>query len=222
MIRRWKLVRQHLALILCVPACGGHSLPKYSLQSTSGSGRATIDGTISPGEWAQATTLNIVINLPNGGGALGKLLVMNDATDLYLAFTFEGTAQLNSISFEFDIDGDDTVSAGDDGIGFNAPDDFVDFVRASGPPACNTPGLCAPRDSDVGGTNDGAGAFRNDGTTTVYELRHPLKSGDRHDVALTRGSTIGVLMFIRLITQSGTTSDTTFPGPQDFFGLTIR
>jgi hypothetical protein len=219
-VRRSNPVPLSLLLVVCATACGGRSLPTYSIQSTSGSGTANIDGTISPGEWAGATTLNIVINFA-GGGILGKLLVMNDATDLYLAFTFDGSAPRNSLSFEFDVDGDDRVSAGDDGIAFNPENGFLDFVRVSGPP-CNTPGLCGLADSDVGGTNEGAGAFRTDGTTTVYELRHPLKSGDRHDVSLSRGSTIGLQMSIRLISQSGATDDTTFPGPEDFLGLTIR
>jgi hypothetical protein len=48
--------------------------------------------------------------------------------------------------------------------------------------------------------NDGAGAFANDGTFSVYEISHPLNSGDvGHDFALSVGSTVGFFLFLRII-----------------------
>jgi hypothetical protein len=218
-VTRFQVAASCLRLgLACAAACGGVT-PHRSIEVASGAGKATIDGTLSPGEWSGATTLNVVINLPAGGGTLAKLLVMNDATDLYLAFSFDGSFSGNSLSFEFDVDGNNKLSVGDDGIVFNPSVGFIDVVRTMAPP-CPSPGLCSFPDSDLGGTTDGAGAFRSDGTTTVYELRHPLKSGDRDDVALVRGDTIGVQMSISL--QDSAIARTEFPGPSAFFGLTIR
>ncbi|HVI22823.1 MAG TPA: hypothetical protein VM691_05020, partial [Myxococcales bacterium] len=77
-------------------------------------------------------------------------------------------------------------------------------------------------DIDVGGREDGVGAFVNDGTTSIYELLHPLRSGDTHDFSLVSGNRIGTNVFFRLLQMDGAFQDTNVPGVNAFFPLTIR
>src|SRR3954464_1668700 len=143
----------------------------------SGAGTATVDGARAAGEGSRATSLDIAaVNLP-GGTTPGKLYVMNDGTDLYLALTFSRTAppagETSDLSFEFDKDASGTLSAGDDGLILS---DGV-FQDRSAAPCQAGGGVCSFPDVDVGGKNNGAGAFVNDGATSIYELQHPLRSG---------------------------------------------
>ncbi|MFL5415257.1 MAG: Ig-like domain-containing protein, partial [Myxococcales bacterium] len=146
----------------------------------SGAGSATVDGSMAAGEWSRASVLDIAaVNLP-GGTTPGKLYVMNDGTDLYLALTFSRTppaGETSDLSFEFDNDASGTLSAGDDGL---IVSDGV-FEDRTAAPCQAGGGVCSFRDIDVGGAKDGDGAFANAGGTSIYELRHPLRSMDSHD-----------------------------------------
>ncbi len=170
----------------------------------SGSGTPTIDGVISPGEWDNAGFADFPVNLPEGGTTPGRVFAMNDASNLYLAIRFSRSIvdPGNTASFEFDNDHAGGARViGDDVILFNpsANIGFLDEVRATAPP-CPSGALCGFRDTDVGGTNDGAGAFGNDGTFTVYEFSHPLDSSDdANDFSLRAGDTVGFTLFIRMI-----------------------
>lgn len=198
--------------------------PVYIGNILAGAGTATIDGRFSQGEWDHAVSSPVAVNVPEGTTP-GRLYFMNDATNLYvaLAFTRSVVDAGNSLAFEFDSNGDGTLSAGDDGFIFNPSPGvgFSDLVRGTQPP-CPPSAICSFKDIDVGGTNDGAGAFYNDGTTTIYEFRHPLNSMDPNDFALRSGSRIGFTMFIRLMQSSSAYQDTFMPGPATFLGLTIR
>jgi hypothetical protein len=72
-------------------------------------------------------------------------------------------------------------------------------------------------DVDDHGTNDGEGYFVNDGGGfDVYELSHPLDSGDKgHDVALSLGSHFGLRISVRMIAAAAQFpqgfGDTDFP-----------
>lgn len=184
----------------------------------SGWGTPSVNGAFAPGEWTSAGAVNFVANTPGGGTTPATLLVMNDASNLYLAVRFAraGVDPGNSLAFEFDKDNNGAVSDGDDAIVYN-PDPavlFRDDVRTSAPPCPG--GLCSSYDTDVGGTNDGAGAFANDGSTTVYEMRHPLRSADAaHDIQISAGQAIGLQLSLRLIGAGGgfpqAFGDTTYP-----------
>jgi hypothetical protein len=58
-------------------------------------------------------------------------------------------------------------------------------------------------DAQVGGTNDGVGVVRNDGTHSFYELSHPLDTADdAHDFSLRFGKRIGFQMFVNFCSST--------------------
>jgi hypothetical protein len=201
-----------------------------STLTLSGTGTATLDGVISPGEWDAAGSVNLLVNLPGGGTAPATLFVMNDASNLYLALRFARNVvdPGNSLSFDFDNNDDGIAANGDDGFGFSPPAFFGDTFRTNAPPC--PPGspeaACSATDLSAGGTNDGAGVFANDGTFSVYEMSHPLNSGDSgHDFALSVGSTVGFFLQLRMIRAPGEFpgdfGDTNFPGVRDYGHIVI-
>jgi len=181
-----------------------------------GLGTATIDGILSPGEWDAAGQMSFLVNTPEGGTTPATLFVMNDQTNLYLAVRFARSAldAGNSLSFEFDGNSDNIRDDGDDEIGFSAGIGFKDLFDTTAPP-CASGGLCSFLDTDYGGSNDGAAALANDGTFTVYELYHPLSSGDVHDFSRSVGQTLGLSLSLRILTAGASCptgcADTTFP-----------
>jgi Bacterial Ig-like domain (group 2) len=163
-----------------------------------------IDGVMSAGEWNGAATFNFTANLPGGGTTPATLFVKNDNQNLYLAVKFARTtvdAGDNRLGFEFDNNNDGLGPAnGDDYFGFQLSPFivFFDAFRSGG-------GSSVTDDTQ----RDGAGAFGNNGTNSVYEMSHPLNSGQTgQDFALTAGSTIG--LFLQLIIGGVNTS---YPGP---------
>jgi len=184
--------------------------------SLTGLGTATIDGVMSTNEWDDAGSLNFDVNVPEGGGSrLGTVFVMNDTNNLYLAIRFERmfVDPGNTASFEFDNDHGGGVRVnGDDVILINPTPTvgFKDLVRTTQPP-CPENAICALFDTSFGGTNDGAGAFSNDGIYTVYEFSHPLDSSDdANDFSLSLGDTIGFTLHLRLLSLESI-ADTRFP-----------
>jgi hypothetical protein len=168
----------------------------------AGTGTATIDGVLSPGEWAGAAATGFAANLPGGGTTAATLLVMNDDANLYVAVRLARSVvdAGNSLSIEFDND-DDAVwpEDGDDAIVYNAGAGFFDDFRLPCHPGA-PPASCAGLDADAGGTTDGVGAFRNDKVFSVYELSHPLESLDAgHDFALEPGDTVGFRLSLRMM-----------------------
>jgi len=182
-------------------------------RGVGGVGTATIDGVLSPGEWIRAGHYDLLVNVPQVGTARATLFVMNDSTNLYLALRFERSVvdPGNSLFFEFDTNNSGVLDDGDDATGFTPGVGFFDNVRTSAPP-CPPGSLCGLEDTSVGGTKDGAGAFLNNGTFTVYEMSHPLNSGDDNDFALAPRDTIDFFLSLRIIGGSGEIVDTTFPG----------
>jgi hypothetical protein len=179
----------------------------------SGAGTATIDVAVPAGEWSRATVLDIAVNVP-GATMPGKLYVMNDATNLYLALTFPRTppaGESSDLSFNFDVDASGTVTAGDDSL-VVSDGVFQDRVWSAAPPCPSGGPLCDTLDTALaGGAEDGAGASGNDGTTSVYKLRHPLKSGDKHDFGLIRGVRIGMSLSLTLTETDGASQVTAVP-----------
>ncbi len=179
----------------------------------TGIGTATIDGTMSPGEWDSSGTVTFSANLPGGGTTPATLFVMNDTTNLYLGLRFARSfvdPGGNSLSFEFDSNNNGIPDNGDDAIVFNVSAGFFDDFRTT---------CCGLEDISDGGTNDGAGAFLNDGTFSMYEISHPLNSGDvLHDFSLSEGQSVGYILDLVMIGVGGQFpqdfGDTFFPGPE--------
>jgi hypothetical protein len=157
----------------------------------SGFGTPTIDGRTRD-EWRGAARLNFQASIPandGGGTTSARLLVMNDAKNLYLAIKVrrEGFPQGSFIA-DFDSDRDGVFAEeGDDVLVLSpAVGRFFDDFWTSEPP-CPEGRTCGLFDTQVGGTNDGTGAAGGTGQFLVYELAHPLNSADDlHDFSLTR------------------------------------
>ncbi|MCK4787365.1 MAG: putative Ig domain-containing protein, partial [Desulfobacteraceae bacterium] len=187
-----------------------------------------IDGVMSPGEWDSALEIGFNVNLPpygsEGGTTPGTLFIMNDNKNLYLAVRYpQSIGDIGeSLTFEFDNNGDEGPREnGDDVIGIN-PGYFTDSFRTNEDPPCtgggsHLPGYCAPRDVHPGlvppGDNNGMGAWGNDGTYTAYEASHPLNSQDSsHDFSLSPGDLLGIRFDLHIVTGPGNSHDvTTFP-----------
>lgn len=194
----------------------------------SACGTPTLDGRLSPGEWRRRSSVRFDVNLPRGGTTRARMFVMNDATNLYVALRFARAVADpgNGFNLEWDVDHSCGLSNGDDAVVANAafPTLFDDF-RTDQPP-CPAGSLCGLQDTAVGGTNDGAYAFANANGFNVYEISHPLDSGDTgHDLALHAGDRIGMTTFLRMIGTGNTFpddfGDTTFPDT-GFIELRIR
>ena len=133
------------ALCSVLPAGDAFSAP-VTLQ---GFGTATVDGVVSPGEWASAAELAFVANTPFGGSAPATFLVMNDLDNLYVGLILnEPTFYANSFAVEFDNDDDSESEDGDDVLQLNGeqigPSSFFDDFRDFSPARHAT---APPRDS---------------------------------------------------------------------------
>jgi hypothetical protein len=174
-----------------------------SAQTLSGSGTATIDGVIENAEWVDAGTALFLVDEPGGDSALAGIFVMNDATNLYLAFTVGYKEDLIDVSVQFDASGDgETLTAGDDAIGFTTTSGAVrDLYYASSPDF----------DTNYGGTLDVVGATSTTEFTTQIEISHPLDGEDAgHDIAVGPGELLPFYATIRLFPCC---TDSFYPGP---------
>jgi hypothetical protein len=166
----------------------------------------------------RAGSVRFDVNLPGGETTPARMFVMNDAANLYVALRFarEVADPANSFGLEWDNDHSCGLSNGDDGVVANADlPELSDNFRTNQPP-CPPGLLCGLQDVSAGGTNDGDYAFANAGGFNVYEISHPLDSGDTgRDFALQTGDRIGMTAFLRMIGTGGAFpddfGDTTFP-----------
>src|SRR5439155_7232368 len=119
----WKVACALLALVAAAGVLGG-ATPAGAhsgdvIDSLWASSPPTVDGTMTPGEWAGAMAVDLGA-IP-GNSLASSLLVMNDATYLWFAYDPDGdrTASVNdSASFAFDT--------GHDAVGTNgAEDQFI-------------------------------------------------------------------------------------------------
>lgn len=179
-----------------------------------GIGSATIDGIMSPGEWDAAGYVDFPVNVGEGMTTPATFFAMNDANNLYLALRVQiptVNADCSSFVVEFDNDHDGyQTDEGDDVFVLNPPNEFIDDFRTYLPP-CPPNVLCGIRDTDLGGTNDGAGTVVSSGESIVYEVYRPLDSADdAHDFNLQTGDIVGWTLFLRLFVDS-VIVDTGFP-----------
>jgi hypothetical protein len=156
-----------------------------------------IDGTMSPGEWDAASTITFV---STDQAIAHTLYVMNDMNNLYLAVMRDDTTPATAadwVTFVFDNNNNGVIETGDDRISaklaLGSPV-FSDMFYSGAIPV-----------SDEGwqyeGTIDGSAAVGAQGTHTIFEISHPLASGDYgfvdsttrgpHDFKLNFGDTVG-------------------------------
>jgi hypothetical protein len=163
----------------------------------------TIDGVFGPSEWNDAPyQLDFDANLPaneGGGTTPARLYVKNDQNNIYFAVRFERSqpAPDNDLRLDFDNDNDGAQEAGDDAILYKhvPPNPVTGFYDQYWYSANQ-----GQSDTLDGGTNDGEGAFGNDGTYCYYEISHPLNTtDDNHDFSLMPGDKIGVSVELRII-----------------------
>lgn len=206
------------------------SLPLVSYgNSLSAFGTASIDGTMSIGEWDKAAKMDFLVNVPpsDGGGTVpATLYVMNDETNLYLALKFAASSFGISTQLYayFDNNNDGIANDGEDVIALfintPSPPSFVDIYRYTCTDSPAGSAGCFAEDKDAEGgilPADGAGAASNDGSVTFIELAHPLCSKDiLHDFCLKPASTVGLRATLTLfgVTQARSTPpnvETTLP-----------
>ena len=195
----------------------------------SGSGSATIDGVLSPGEWDGAGEFNFAASvLPSEGGGTNPatLFIMNDTINLYLAVkvvrsTLRPLFGGHSVGFEFDNDHDGVRETGDDALVFNPPTLFDNFRTPCQPGGA--PAGCGFFDTQFGGTNDGEAVVINNGVFSFYEISHPLDSSDDlHDFSLSLGDTVGFHFMLRFCdTQGCVDSHVPTSGPSSFGDIVI-
>lgn len=178
----------------------------------SACGTAKIDGILSPGEWASATTHTITVNTA-AGAVPATLYVMSDNLTLYMALKFpEPAPNYGSLGVEFDNNNNGVpFEPGDDAIVHNNQFGLFDDFRTA---------TSAPSDTSAGGTSEGRGAYHNDGTNSVYEIAHPFNTLDLgHDLAICGGhsrssglcqNTVGFFILLRQI-SGGALHDTYYP-----------
>lgn len=203
------------AVVLGVASSGARSAPPL----LSASGTATIDGVMGPGEWANAAKVDFAVKRSPGWSAAGSgsMLVMNDAVNIYVAFVIPGsTPPASSVGVNFDGDADGTLTEGDDVILLNPSIGFYDEFFSKKPPcpADASFGCLGIFDTDGGGTNDGAGQMRNNGSYSFYEMSHPLNSADDgHDFSLAAGDLIAITQYSGFRECDGQTcADSYLPG----------
>jgi hypothetical protein len=147
---------------------------------------------------------------------------MNDGDSLYLAVSVvrDASDKVASLRFDFDNNGDGIAEEGEDAFGVSSKTGFFDeYLTAKC--ANSSQAGCGDADTSDGGTTDGVGAIGYDGTHLVYELAHPLASGDTgHDFQLAPGDTFGT--FLTLQIGNGASGNTQIPGFRDWLDIVVR
>jgi hypothetical protein len=173
-----------------------------------GYGTPVVDGTLSAGEWDAAGRFDFNANLPpdlGGGTVPATLYLMNDAQSLYVGLKVDNPSTAGTSSFlaTFNNDhstggaeqeGDEVMEFERSGTGGVFQDNFIHRT---------TSGFCLCKDTDYGGTSEGAGKYTKDAVSSFYELSHPLDTGDNaHDFSVGFGSRVGLdFYFIHCVLQ---------------------
>jgi hypothetical protein len=180
--------------------------------------RPTLDGTMSPGEWACATAVPFQASI-SGGTTDAEVYWMNDDQNLYLAVRVKQSSldKANNVRFDFDNDADGSVAEGDDAIGYDA--DRSAFSDEHLTRKCTNSGQSGCGEVDAI-SQDGAGAVGNDGAWTVYELSHPLAGDPGEDFVRAAGEELGFFLTLRV--GKGAQGNTQWPGYRVFQPITIR
>ena len=173
----------------------------------------TIDGTLTPAEWADSTAYSL-----NFGSLPATVRFERTATDLYVGVVVQDLlpGATPSLGVYFDNNHDGIKNAGDDlwidAVG-QAGQDF--FYSPTSIPPGGPGGASHYSDLADGGSVETTSA----GTRTLggltFELRHPLCSNDTaHDICASVGQTLGVDFQYEPDTAPGVFYDA--PGPNTF------
>ena len=195
-------------------------------QPRHGTGTATIDGMLSPGEWAGAVSVPFEFTVPpeeDGKQVSAQLLVMSDRSNLYLAVEIPGTYSRTSTWFQFDNDADtafiedghDSLVAAFYGGRPRAAGFYDEFVQTQPPDGGwdNHRDIVSGNGFPPPGTEEGRAAGGETEGVTVVELAHPLASGDiAHDFQLAQGDIVGVQLEAHLLVEAGTEASKTKTG----------
>lgn len=179
----------------------------------SGWGSPTIDGHLAPGEWDNALTWDFTARV-SGGPVTGRLLILNDGTNLYVAVALPGVLRRPlGLRLDFDNDGGGQTALNNDAIVFDPADGFADLhlVRR-----CLNSGQASCGDADA---TNGSGAFGTDPGFSVWELSHPLSSGEGGDIAVGAGDPLG--LFLSLVNGNGAQGNSQWPGFRNYLAITV-
>ena len=177
----------------------------FAIADIGGTGTPTIDGVFDE-SWAGARCLQFTADVPGGGTTPALLCAMNDASNVYFLVRFtRGPDPRSSVDFQLDANRSGGINSGDDLIVFRNPElTFEDnyWFDNAADDSCPVGSLCSRGDVGGGGNTDGQGAFGNNGGETIYEVSHPLRSGDNHDVSAGAGQTIDFFLGLNIYPSS--------------------
>jgi hypothetical protein len=152
---------------------------------------------------------------------------MNDATNMYFAVAVPGTGRENSLRIDWDNNGN---SAGLPQGSRQVGDDVWEFKPGTGTAdkyidaKCSTSSQAGCGSAD---NNQTVAGFRNNvGNMTVYELSHPLNTGETKsglgvDIAATAaGQKLGAFFTLRL--GSGAQGNTQWPGFLKYMEIIVK
>lgn len=177
---------------IALTACGVTQV--HAVPVGTSFGTATIDGALGPGEWDNAISWSVF----SGAYAGSTFFAMNDSDNLYLALSVvDSTLAVDDImEVRFDNANNGTSDAGDDEL----------FLSLAGFTDSHFSGVSW----GIPDLTHGTGAIQRIGSSNVFEMAHPLNSGDAFDFSLTAGDTVG--MCLRYFDDGlATSATTTFP-----------
>ena len=189
----------------------------------TGQGTATIDGVLGGSEWGTADTFDIAVSDGLNAG-LGRVYLMNDEENLYFALEVSGISTANPlVEIRFDENGDGIFSDNDDALrlttGFSDDvqfDLFTDGYYVAEIVDDETTLFNFEADvSQDGGISDGAGASGFSDGVSIFEMSHPMSSGELLDVDLTPGDTVPFQIetfFSSFSVEGEATGNTVVPG----------
>ncbi len=149
-------------------------------------GTAVVDGTLGD-EWAGGVTFPMYDDAGNViEGA--RVLVMNDAANLYLGLFVPEAPGADRFDVRFDNDGDGVLDDGEDEVVALGPEIETDHRLVDSHATLGD--FCCWGYQD--GHEDGAAAVSVSPEGVSYEVSHPLNSGDAEDFSLGAGSELGM------------------------------
>jgi hypothetical protein len=182
----------------------GHSLSAFAATTP------IIDGILDPGEWDDADSVSIQLSWGAGETREDHVVtvyVKNDGGNLYTAVVIpdEDLSANDLLNLEFDNNNDGVSGAGDDRLIMGFPTVLWGWGTFFRDCYFSQPGH-STWDTIDGGTNDGTGRFTHPGMSGeggqygvvgdyVFEMSHPLKSGDNlHDFSLSAGDYVNFIL----------------------------
>ena len=200
-----------LAIFIASPLTPTIAQPPEDVEVPRLQNPSNIDGVLEPGEWIDGVELSVNVIFdddwvePYIAVRSGSLFFKHDCENLWVCFMIEDPTEDTTVwadypagtlsiwgdwfSIDYDASGDDHIMGAGDDEKYIAHPDFVDDLAI----------LTAAWDRDInlGGTIDANGdsGYDTDNNRLVYELVHPLNSGDSdgNDLAIQPGDNIVAL-----------------------------